>query len=48
MQVLRNGNNRVTHERRKEDRIVNTTLIIRTDLPSHDDDRKAFEEITSI
>ena len=35
------------HERRKEDRIVTTPLIIRTGLSSHDGDRKTFEEITS-
>jgi hypothetical protein len=36
------------HERRMEDPIMTTPLIIRTGLPSHDGDRKAFEEITSI
>ena len=35
------------HERRKEDRIVTTPLIIRTGLSIHDGDRKTFEEITS-
>ena len=30
------------HERRKEGRIMTTTLIIRTGLPRYDDDLKAF------
>ena len=35
------------HERRKQDRIVTTPLIIRTGLSSHDGNRKTFEKITS-
>jgi len=33
---------------RLEDPQMTTPLIIRIGLPSHDGDRKAFEEITSI
>ena len=40
--------NPVTFPDRRKDKIVTTTQIIRTDLPSHDDDMKTFVEITSI
>jgi hypothetical protein len=40
--------NPVTFPDRRKDKIVTTTQIYRTDLPSHDDDMKTFVEITSI